>query len=191
MAPLHQWNGNKNTIIYIAPIKTNWKKTPDRLFQLTGICAAMWRHSLSVSKHETTLYSLIVHITLSASVEHVPKQPFVHILTLPYRVKWALVQHGILCFEHNSLPGQWWCSWKVILVSVVRVYLHILKAPWARQSRVDSPQGDLFFCPERAHWLWVQPSLLYNRHQALFPKVQRPGRETDHSTQSSVQIKNA
>jgi len=42
-------------------LKITGKKTPERLFQLAGICAGMLRHSPSVSRHEATLYSLIVH----------------------------------------------------------------------------------------------------------------------------------
>lgn len=122
---------------------------------MAGICAGMLRHSQSVSQHAATLYSLTVHCTRKASGEHLPKQSSVHTITITYRIKSALVPHGILRFEHNSLPGQWWCSWKVTFVAAL--HLHIL------------PNG----------------------HQALFPKAQRPGRETDHSTQSSVQVKNA
>jgi hypothetical protein len=106
-------------------------KTPERLLQLVGICAGMLRNSPSVSRHEATLYSLIVHNIINASVEHLPKQPCVHTITITDRIKQALVKHDILRCEHNSVPGQWCCSWKVTFVSAL--YLHILRAPWARQ----------------------------------------------------------
>jgi hypothetical protein len=63
------------------------EKTPERLFQLAGICAGMLGHSPSVSQHEATLYSLIVHNTINASVEHLPKQPCVHTITITDRTK--------------------------------------------------------------------------------------------------------
>lgn len=63
------------------------EKTPERLFQLAGICAAMLGHSPCVSRHEATLYSLIVHNTINASVEHLPKQPCVHTITISDRIK--------------------------------------------------------------------------------------------------------
>jgi len=68
-------------------LKITEKKTPKSLFQLAGICAGMLRHSPGVSWHEATLYSLIVHNTVNVSVEHLPKQPCVHTITITDRIK--------------------------------------------------------------------------------------------------------
>jgi hypothetical protein len=43
-------------------------------------------------------------------------------------------------------------------------------------------------CPDR---LWGPPSLLYNGYRGSFPRGKaRPGRDADHSPQSSAEVKN-
>jgi hypothetical protein len=57
-------------------------------------------------------------------------------------------------------------------------------------GRVSIPGGMRFFstpqCPDR---LWGSPSRLSNEYRGLFPGIKRPGREVDHSSQSSAKVK--
>jgi hypothetical protein len=45
--------------------------------------------------------------------------------------------------------------------------------------------------PRHPDQLWGPLSLLYNRFQSLFPRVQHLDHETDHSPPSSAEVKNA
>jgi hypothetical protein len=59
----------------------------------------------------------------------------------------------------------------------------------AGQSGVRIPVGAKYFsrqCPDR---LWGPPSLLLSEHQGSFLVVTRLGRETDHSTVPSAEVK--
>jgi hypothetical protein len=59
-----------------------------------------------------------------------------------------------------------------------------------RGSIPDRGRG-FFFSPLRPDWLWGPPSLLFNGYWGPFPGGEvRPGRDADHSTPSSAEVKN-
>jgi hypothetical protein len=66
---------------------------------------------------------------------------------------------------------------------------------WATGGVNDSSSPgrgwEFFFSPPRPDRLWGPPSLLYNGYEGLSLWLKRPGREAVHSSQSSVEVKNA
>jgi hypothetical protein len=56
-----------------------------------------------------------------------------------------------------------------------------------RGVEVRVPVGSIIFCvPRHPDWFWGPPSLL----SSGYPGVKRPGREADHSSPTSTDVKN-
>jgi hypothetical protein len=54
-----------------------------------------------------------------------------------------------------------------------------------------SGRGKKFFLFKNVHErLWGPAGILFNRYRYFFPGVRRPGREVDHSSSSTAEVKN-
>jgi hypothetical protein len=85
--------------------------------------------------------------------------------------------------------------WDHVHVMLVMNLILILvkKINWAQiwTGGVRFPAGARFFSPQRSNWFWGPPRLQSNGYIRLFPPGERrPGREADHSSPSSTDIKN-